>query len=32
EIGSYLFGGEEKSMLGQFDKNDCLCIKASYYF
>lgn len=32
EIGSYLLGGEEKSMLGQFDKNDCLCIKASYYF
>ncbi len=32
EIGSYLFGGEEQSMLGQFDKNDCLCIKASYYF
>jgi len=32
EIGSYLFEGEEKSMLGQFDKNDCLAIKAFYYF
>lgn len=32
ETGCYLFGGKEKSMLGQFSKNDCFFLKTSYYF
>ena len=32
ETGCYLFGGEKQSMLGQFDKNDCLYLEISYYF